>query len=125
MALKVMNKIKGMLKFLYRKNRYLTPCLKRLLCNALIQPHFSYACSTWYSNLNKKFKSKLQTVQNRSVRCCLQLYERSHIGMKDFEKINCLPVSKRFHQHLCSNVFKIFKETFPLVKIKQIQDLLF
>ena len=32
----VINKINGRLKFLYRKNRYLTPYLKRLLCNALI-----------------------------------------------------------------------------------------
>ena len=40
MALKVMNKINSRLKFLYRKNRCLTPYLKQLLCNALIEPHF-------------------------------------------------------------------------------------
>ena len=43
MPLKVTNKINGRLKFPYRKNRYLTPYLKRLLRNALIQPHFDYA----------------------------------------------------------------------------------
>ena len=64
MALKVINKINGRLKFLYRKNRYLTPYLKRLLRSALIQPHFDYACSAWHTNLNKKLKSKLQIVQN-------------------------------------------------------------
>ena len=79
MVSKVMNKINSRLKFLYRKNRYLTPYLKRLLCNALIQPHFDYACSAWYPNLNKKLKSKLQTVQNRCIRYCLQLDNRSHI----------------------------------------------
>ena len=42
MALKFINKINGRLKFLYRKNRYSTPYLKRLLCNALIRPHFDY-----------------------------------------------------------------------------------
>ena len=31
MALKVINKINGRLKFMYRKNRYLTPYLERLL----------------------------------------------------------------------------------------------
>ena len=31
MALKVINKINSRLKFLYRKNRYLTPYLKRLV----------------------------------------------------------------------------------------------
>ena len=59
MALKVINKIDDSLKFLYRKNIYLTPYLKGLLCIALIQPHFDYACSARYPNLNKKFKSKL------------------------------------------------------------------
>ena len=51
-------KINGMLKSLYRKNRYLISSLKQLLCNALIQPHFNYVCSAWYRNLNKTFKSK-------------------------------------------------------------------
>ena len=45
MALSVINKINNKLKFLYQKNRFLTPTLIRLLCNALIQPHFDYACS--------------------------------------------------------------------------------
>ena len=57
MAFKVLNKINGRLKFLYRKNRYVTPYLKRLLCDALIQPHFDYACSAWYPSLNEKFRS--------------------------------------------------------------------
>ena len=45
MALKVINKINGRLKFFYKKNRYLTPYLKRPLCNAIIQSHFDYAYS--------------------------------------------------------------------------------
>ena len=56
MALNVVNKINNKLKFLYRKNSFLTPALRRLLCNALIQPHFDYACSAWYPNLTKKLK---------------------------------------------------------------------
>ena len=114
MVLKVIDKINGRFKFLYGKNRYLTPYLTRLLCNALIQPHFNYACSTWYPNLNKKFKNKLQTVQNKCIRYCLQLDNRSHIVMKDFEKINWLPVSEGFNQYLYSNAFKLFKQTCPL-----------
>ena len=114
MALKVMNKINSRLKFLYRKIRCLTPYLKRLLCNALIQPHFDYACSAWYPNLNKKLKRKLQTVQNRCIRYCLQLDNRSQIGMKLFGKFYWLPVSERFNQYLCSNAFKFFNETCPL-----------
>ena len=38
MALNVIDKANSRLKFLYRQNRFLTPPLHRLLCNALIQP---------------------------------------------------------------------------------------
>ena len=31
--------------------------------------------------------------------------------MKDFEKINWLPVSERFNQYLCSSAFNFLKET--------------
>ena len=134
MALKVMNKINSRLKFLYRKNRYLTPYLKRLLCNALIQPHFDYACSAWYPNLNKKLKSKLQTVQNRCIRYCLQLDNRSEIGVKHLEKINWLLSLKDliiafvltlliFLRKIALYIFMIYIDN--LVKIKQMRDLLF
>ena len=43
MANKVISKVNARLKFLHQKNKYLTPNLRRLLCNALIQPHFYYA----------------------------------------------------------------------------------
>ena len=36
MALKVINEINGKLDFLYRKNSFLTPVLRRMLCSALI-----------------------------------------------------------------------------------------
>ena len=75
MALKFINRINSRLRFLYVswKNRYLSPNLERLLCNTIIQLHFDYTCSTWYPNLNKKFKTKLQTIQNNCIRFHLQL----------------------------------------------------
>ena len=45
MPVTVMNKIKLKGKFLDKKNKFLTPVLCSLLCNALIQPHFYYASS--------------------------------------------------------------------------------
>ena len=62
----------------------------------------------WYPNLNKRLKSKLQTIQNRCIRYCFQLDNRSQVRVKHFEKINWLPVSERFNQYLCSNVFNFF-----------------
>ena len=45
MALNIIHKINNKLKFLYRKNDFLTPTLRPLLFNVLIHPHFDYACS--------------------------------------------------------------------------------
>ena len=86
MALKVINKI-NINFFLYRKNKYLSSYLKRLLCNAIIQPHFDYAYSAWYPNLSKKFKSKLQTIQYKCIRFCLQLdSRRQHWDKRNLNK---------------------------------------
>ena len=112
-ALKVINKINSRLRFLYRKNRFLSPPLHRLLCNSLIQPHFDYACSAWYPNLNKRLKSKLQILQNKCIRFCLNLNNRAHIGQKEFEKINWLPVNDRFKQVISSMSFKFCNNTSP------------
>ena len=102
MALKVINKINSRLRFLYRKNRFLSPPLRRLLCNSLIQPHFDYACSAWCPNLNKRLKSKLQILQNKCIRFYLNLNNRAHIGQKEFEQINWLPVNNRLKQIISS-----------------------
>ena len=114
MALNIVSKINTCLKFLYQKNKFLPPQLRRLLCNVLIQPHFDYACSVWCPNLNKKFKTKLQTLQNKCVHFCLQLDNRAHVGITEFKKINWFPVDYRFRQGLAANVFKFFDDKCPL-----------
>ena len=58
------SKVVLQLKFPYRKSRYLTPMFGGLLCNALMQPHFDYGCSSWFPLLKKKLKIKLQKVKN-------------------------------------------------------------
>ena len=113
MALNVVNKINNRLKFLYRENSSLTPALRRLLCNALIQPHFDYACSAWYPNLTKKLKHRIQTTQNKCIRFCLQLDKLKHISHEEFERLNWLPVTYRFKQCVNTIVFKYFNEQCP------------
>ena len=81
MALRVIEKIFSRLKFLYRKNRLLDVPLRRLLCNALIQHHFDYACIAWYPNLSNKLKDKLQVTQNKCIGFCLKLQSKEHISM--------------------------------------------
>ena len=106
MALRVLEKINGRLKFLWRKNKFLTRPLKRLLCNALIQPHFDYASSAWYPNLQKKLSDKLQICHNKCIKFCLSLGNRSHIGIREFKEINWLPVRARFEQNVTTHIFK-------------------
>ena len=105
MALKVINKVYDGLRFVYRKNRCVS-CLKRLLCNVIIQPYFDCCCSVLYPNWNKKFKSKLQTIQNKCTWFFLQLNGRSHVAVKEFEQLNQLLVSEKLDQYLFSNALK-------------------
>ena len=112
MALKTIKKINQKLKFLYRKNQFLTPELRRLLCNAIIQPHFDYACSAWYPNLTQKLKKKLQVMQNKCICFCLQLDKMSTISHKEFKDLNWLPVIIRFEQCAISIVFKFINGNF-------------
>ena len=106
MVTKVLSLINGRLKFLYRKQKFLTYSLRRLLCNALIQPHYDYACSAWYPSLNKRLLKKIQISQNKCIRYCLKLDNRAHIGANEFKEINWLPTKERVSQCICVNVFK-------------------
>ena len=62
------NKINSRLRFLYSENRFLNFPLLRLLCNAMIQPFFDYACNAWYPNIDKKLKMRLQAIQNKCIK---------------------------------------------------------
>ena len=114
MATKTIKKINARLKFLHRKNDFLTPELRRLLCNALIQPHFDYVCSSWFPNLNQKLKKKLQITQNKCIRFCLQLSARTRLTFEHHKKINWLPIKERVDQSILSHVFKSLNNNGPV-----------
>ena len=80
-----------------------TPAYRRLLCNALIQPHLDYECSLWFLFLKKNLKLKLQKAQNKCIPFCLNLPPRSHINPSNFRKTNWLSVSDR--EEYCENRF--------------------
>ena len=113
MAINVINKINSRLKFLYRQDKILNKPLRRLLCNAMIQPFFDYACSAWYFNLNQNIKRRLQSAQNKCIRFCLKLGNRTSIKAKDFETINWLNVHDRYIQMIVSSVFSFFEKCGP------------
>ena len=96
MALNVIDKINSRLKFLHKQNRFLTfpptppplPPLHRILCNALIQPHFVYACTAWFPNLSKKLRLTLQATQNKCISFCLQLEKISRICVNELLELH-------------------------------------
>ena len=108
-ALKVINKINGKLKFLCRKNTYLTKELRRMLCNSLIQPHFGYAYPAWCPDLNEKTKKNIQIMQN----FCLKLDKIHYISDEEFKSINWLPASKRFDQCINIITYNFINNTYP------------
>ena len=100
MALKLINKINSRLKSQHRKNKFSTPALRRLLCDALIQPHFDYALSAWYRNITQKWK-KIQIMQNECLRYWLQLEKITHISK------NCFQMFYQTMPHLSRWIFWI------------------
>ena len=61
----------------------------------------------------QKMKSKIQTMQNKCIRYCLQLDKMTHISKNEFETLNWLPVKGRFNQSANSIVFKCFTKQCP------------
>ena len=113
MGLNVIDKVNSRLTFLHRQNSFLTPLLRRLLCNALIQPLFDYACTAWFSNLSERLKLRLQASQNKCIRFCLQLDKGSKVRVKEFLQLNWLNVHNRYLQFIVSDIFKFQNDQFP------------
>ena len=101
------------LKFLYRYKNMLNFECRKILCSALIQCHFDYACSSWYPGINKGLKDKLQVSQNKIMRFILNLDNRAHIGNKELVKAGFLNVADRVKQLKLGHVFKIKSKTSP------------
>ena len=53
--------------------------LRKLLCLALIQPHFDYACSSGFDGLSKSLQNKLQVSQNEMIRFILSPGNRDSV----------------------------------------------
>ena len=72
----------------------------------LIQCHFDYACSFWYSGLTQFLRNRLQTTQNKVIRFVLKIGPWSHIGQDAFNAVGWLPVSKRVDQIILNHVLR-------------------
>ena len=113
-AEKIISKSNAKLKFLYRQTRNVNLETKKLLTSALIQCHFDYASSSWYSGLTKKYKARLQCTQNKVIRFLLNAPARTHIGANEFRKVGIkLPVELRVKQLKLNLVHNIINGKAP------------
>ena len=108
----MIDKVNSCRKLLHRQNRFLTPPLCRL-CNELIQPLFNYGCTAWFPNLSKKLRLRLQAMQNKFIRFCLQLDKRSGICVNEFLELNWLNVHHRYLQFIVSDISKFYNNQCP------------
>ena len=72
----------------------------------MIQLFFDYAFNTWYPNLYKNLKTPLQAAQNRFIRFCLKLGDRTNIKINEYEKITRLSIYDRVNQCTLSSINK-------------------
>ena len=113
MARRALKKINGKLEFLCGQAIFLNPACKRLLCNAFIQPHFDYGCTSGYPLLSKAFKKRFQIAQSKCIRYCLELSSRTHVSVMHFNKINWLPVEHSVELCTATTVFKFWNKLTP------------
>ena len=109
----ITKKVNSRLRFLYRYKDYLSTESRITLCNALIQCHFDYSCSSWFPGINKGLIDKLQVLQNRMVRFILDKNNRHHIGSKELKEAGFLRVTERAKQLKLGHIFRIKKKTCP------------
>ena len=121
-ALTVISKINGKLKFLYKKNRYLTNDMRKMLCNALIQPHFHYAYPAWSPNLNEETKKKIQIMQNKCISFSHKLNKMHHISEEEFRLINWLPTNKRVDKCINTVTYNFFNDTSIIIWMKYLNS---
>ena len=108
MATKVIKKVN-------QRTRYLGGMSTFVNKNALIQPLFDYACTSWYSNIKMPLKIKLQTSQNKLIRLLLGLGPMTHLFPTHFASLRWLRVEDRVKQLKMGLTFKIVNATLPSI----------
>ncbi len=111
MASGIFGKVYSRIKFLYWCSKFFDIKTRKLLASALIQCHYDYACSLWYSSLTKSTKSKLQISQNKLVRFTLKLHSRTHLDLSHFETLGWLPIKQRVNQRKLNHVYRALNDT--------------
>jgi hypothetical protein len=110
---KIVSKSTNKIKFVYRNTKNFDSHTKGMLASALVQCHFDYACSMWYSSLTGALKKRLQILQNKVIRYILGVPPRTHLGMAEFSQVCMLPVEYRVDQLKLNHMFNIVHGSAP------------
>ena len=113
MACRAPKEINTKVNFLWRQSSYLNFSFRRLLFNALIQPHFDYGCTSWYPVLSKALKTKLQIAEDKCISFCFELPPRGHMNPYHFRKTQWFATERRVELCTSTTVFKYWKEILP------------
>lgn len=113
MVTKNISKINQKTKFLARAAAFLDTPTLRILAGSLVQPHFDYAVSSWYTGLSSTIKNKLQKAQNKLIRVVLKLHPQSHLELIHFRQVNWLKVEDRVTYIKMILTYKITKNRVP------------
>ena len=113
MITKIVSKCNNKIKFLYRNAKDLDKKTKMLLTSALVQCHFDYGSSMWYTGTTCLRKKKLQITQNKVICFILGLPSRSHIGPTEFSGSSMFPVPLRVDQLKLNHMYNIINGIAP------------
>ncbi|CAG2211418.1 unnamed protein product [Mytilus edulis] len=86
---------------------------RKTLVTALIQCHFDYACSAWYAGVSKKYKDKLQVLQNKCVRFIKKTGYRSKVDHNVLNSIGYVNIENRVKQLRLNHVHNIYYHHCP------------
>ena len=114
MGCNVVKKVNTGLKFLYRQAGLLDLKEKKLLCSAMLQSRFDFACNIWFRSLRKAVKLRLQTAQNKMLRYILGYHSRKHLDFEDFKQLRFLDVENRVDFLSLNTMYNICQHTTPM-----------
>ena len=108
MAVNIIKKVNGGLKFLYRKKNLLNFKCRKLLCAGMLQCRFDYAYNVYYRGITCTLKKKLQTAENKIIRFILNYDSRRHLYVSDFKKVKYLDIETRMQYLTLNMMYNIF-----------------
>ena len=109
-----LKRIASRLAFLYRNAAALDLYSRKILCAALVQPHFDYCISAWYSGTLARFRDRLDVMQRKMARFTLSLDYRAHVDFSLFKGLGWLSVPDRVNYFKLLHVFRVFSGSAPL-----------